>query len=100
MTSSQEITAYKFGVLEIKLRGLGVYLGGEKLNAKVEALSADEIRAANTEAWKVRRRAERAMERYSNVTLHGNDLHDRATLDYMVAKAVCAATWARMRAAA
>jgi hypothetical protein len=100
MTSSQEITAYRVGALELKLRGLGVYVGGEKLNAKVQALSPDEVRAANNEAWKARRRAEREMERYSNVTVHGNGLHDRATLDYMVAKAVCAATWQRMRVAA
>jgi hypothetical protein len=98
MGTSEEIISYKFGALEIKLRGLGVYFGGEKLNAKVAALSPVEVRAANSAAWKLRRSAERRMERYSNVTMHGCDPHDRATQESMVAKAVCDATWRVMRA--
>ena len=100
MSSSQSITSYKFGALELRVAGLGVYFGGPVLNAKVEALSPDEIRAANSAAWKQKRAAERRCERYANASIHTGSDYDVAHLHCMVAEAVCKATWARMRTAA
>lgn len=100
MTSKDTITRYTFGALTMGIRGLGVYLGGPKLEEKVAALQPTEIAAANQAAWKLRRQAERTMKRYSNVTIHGHGPYDAAHLDYMVAEAVCKATWRRMKSAA
>lgn len=95
----REVTRFTLGALKFGVVGNGLYLGGPKLNAKVAALSADEVRVANQAAWKMRRSTERDMDRFSNVTVHGHTNYDSAAFMHFVAKAVCAATWQRMRAA-
>jgi hypothetical protein len=97
--SSSEVTRFVFGALALGVVGQGLYLGGEKLNEKVAALTPHEVRAANKAAWELRRASERSMDRFSNVTVHGHTNYDSASFNYFVAKAVCAATWQRMRAA-
>lgn len=100
MTSKDTVTRYTFGPLELSIRGLGVYLGGPVLDKKVSVLEPADVVTANQAAWKLRRSSEKAMSRYSIVTLHGNGPFDKAHLDYMVSEAVCKATWRLMRSAA
>ena len=41
---------YTFGPLSLRVSGLGVYFGGPKLEAKVAALSPEQLREANRAA--------------------------------------------------
>jgi len=100
MIGDKDIQAYKFGELEFRVRGLGLFFPSEKLKARIAALSPDQLREANKAAWKLRRTAERLTERYSNVTLNGCGPYDRAFHDFDVARAVCNATWSCMARAA
>lgn len=97
MTRLQEINSYKFGVIEFRTEGLGVFFASEKLIARIEALSPDELRAANQAAWKVRRKADRLTERYCNVSIHGHGPYDAAAHDECVARAICNATWKALK---
>lgn len=94
---SKEITSYTFGALQFRVQGLGVFFAGPKLIAKIEALSPEQLRDANSAAWKLRRSSERLCERYANVTIHGNRPHDEAHSAFMVADVVCKTTWRAMQ---
>lgn len=86
--STSEVTAFKFGALEFRVAGLGVFIPGETFAAKVSALTPDELRAANREAWKQKR----AWARRSERTQFMSDL-DRTAFHEIVAETVCKATW-------
>jgi hypothetical protein len=90
------ITEYRFGILTIKVQGLGVYCGHDRLRVLMADWSAEKLQAVNKEAWKQRRHAARLCDRYSNVTIHGCGPHDRASQHFDVADAVCKATWERL----
>lgn len=97
MVGDNDIQAYKFGALEFRVKGLGVFFPSEKLKARITALSPEQLLEANKAAWKLRRTAERLQDRYSNVTLHGCGPHDRASADAGVAAQICKATWAALQ---
>lgn len=93
--SQKPVQTYTFGPLKVAVQGLGVYLGGKHLQAACDALSRDELKQANREAWQQRRSATRAANRENNVTVHGwNDRRDQL-ID--VAEVVCRETWKRMQ---
>lgn len=87
--------AFKFGAIEFKTHGYGVFFASEKLKARIQALTPDELRAANKAAWKQRRAAERGMERSSCMSLWDGQAHD-----YSVAKDICNLTWRVLNGAA
>lgn len=95
-TPDDVITTYEFGALTVRVKGLGVYLGGQSLMKACDGLSIAELRAANREAWKQKRIACRQMNRFANVTVHGCRPHDRASQLHDVAEAVCRETWKRI----
>lgn len=86
--SKSEVTAFAFGALKFRVAGLGVFIPGDTFAAKVAALTPDELRAANCEAWKQKRAWVRSSER----TQFMSDW-DRTVFHEMVAEAVCKATW-------
>lgn len=92
---NDQVTDYVFGPLKVRVKGLGVYTGGEHLRAACDALSAAELKQANREAWRQRDSAVRVANRQNNVTVYGwNDRRDQL-ID--VAEVVCRETWRRMR---
>jgi len=93
--NSKPTQAFKFGAIEFKTHGYGVFFASEKLKARIQALSPDELRAANKAAWKERRAAERGMERASCMSLWDGQAHD-----YSVAKDICTLTWRVLNGAA
>jgi hypothetical protein len=94
MTMNEKpITQFTFGDLQLSIRGLGVYFGGELLAAKCAALDLQQLRKANQDAWKQRKAATRAANRVCNVSVHGNGPYDRASLHENVAREVCRETW-------
>lgn len=94
----QPITTYTFGPLAVRVQGLGVYTGGPHLQAACDKLTPDELKAANTEAWRQRRAANRQANRVANASVHGCAPHDRACQHYDVAEIVCRETWKRLSA--
>jgi hypothetical protein len=93
----QTINTYTFGPLTVRVQGLGVYLGGKHLQAACDALSAEQLKQANREAWRQRKSAVRIANRQSNVSVYGwNDRRDQL-ID--VAEVVCKETWRRMQRA-
>ena len=89
------IQRYSFGPLKIAVQGLGVYTGGKHLQVACDALSRDELKQANREAWRQRNSATRAANRESNVSRYGwNDRRDQL-ID--VATVVCRETWKRIQ---
>ncbi len=94
-----DVSQFSFGRLTIKVKGLGVFLPGEKFRARFAEFGSDELLAINREAWKQRKAAEREANRHSNVTLHGWSTYERASLHENIAKAVCSASWAALKAA-
>lgn len=86
---------YKFGPLEFSVRGLGVFVGGDKLRERISALSLAELRQANREAWRQRNASVRAANRQQNVTVHGWD--DARDHHIEVCAVVCKETWKMMR---
>jgi hypothetical protein len=90
------INRYTFGPLVVAVQGLGVYFGGEHLTRNCDALTLDELRVANREAWKQKRAAGRAAERVSNASVHGCTPHDRACQHFDVADRVIRETWKRI----
>lgn len=100
MSGRQTVTDYTFGPLKVRVQGLGVYTGGEHMRAACDSLTVAELRAANREAWKQKRAAERMCSRVSNVTVHGCTPHDRASQHLDVAEVVCRETWKRIAGSA
>lgn len=94
------VSRFVFGELTVAVQGLGVYFGGPHLQAKCNALSPEALKAANKEAWRQRRAADRAAARVCNISIHGNGSYDRASLHANVAEVVCKETWKRMARAA
>lgn len=92
----REVHVHKFGVIEFRTRGAGVFSPSEKLRLHIQSLSRDELRDANNAAWKARRKAERDCARYS-AAKYGFDAYDRAGHSASVAKSICDATWRAMR---
>lgn len=90
---------FVFGPLQFKVIGEGIFCGHEKLRAKVAELSADEIRAANKAAWKMRRAASRKAEKFCNVSVYGARQHDEACFLFDVADAVRKVTYAALATA-
>jgi hypothetical protein len=95
----QSNSKWTFGPLAISANSPGLIYLSDATKERIRAMPLDDVRAANRAAWKLRRTAERLMERYSNVTVHGCASHDSASRDYFLAKEVCSATWAVMRGA-
>lgn len=91
---SPKVHTYTFGALKVHVKGLGVYLGDKHLEAACDALTAEELRTANREAWRQRNSAVRIANGQCNVSLHGwNDRRDQL-ID--VAGIVCKETWKRI----
>lgn len=94
-----EVHNWRFGSIEFRTRGAGLFFASDKLKARIMALPLSDAVAANSEAWKQKRASEREMARYSNVTRHGCGHYDRAGHAYYVADEIRKITWQRMRAA-
>lgn len=87
--------SYTFGPLQFSVRGLGVFVGSDKLTERIAALSPAELHQANREAWRQRNSATRLVNRQNNVSVYGwNDSHDQLI---EVATVVCRETWKRMQ---
>ena len=88
------VQKYTFGPLQFSVRGLGVFVGCDKLRQRIAALSPAELKAANREAWRQRNSATRAANRENNVSVYGwNDRRDQLI---EVATEVCRETHKRM----
>lgn len=94
----KESRAYVFGPLQFSVRGLGVFVGCQKLRERIATLSHAEAKEANRAAWRQRRSAVRVANRQSNVSMYGwDDARDQLI---EVCDVVCRETWARMQRAA
>lgn len=88
---------YTFGALQFSIKGKGVFVGCDKLRARIATLSLDEAREANRAAWKQRKSAVRIANLQNNVSKYGwNDARDQL-ID--VCEVVCRETWRRMQGA-
>jgi hypothetical protein len=86
---------YAFGPLQFSVRGLGVFVGGDKLRERIDTLSPAELQQVNRDAWRQRNNATRVANRQNSVSSHGwNDARDQLI---EVATVVCRETWKRMR---
>lgn len=92
----REIHAHKFGVIEFRTQGAGLFFASEKLQERIRALPSDQLQEANRAAWKARRKAEREVNRYATASA-SMDSYDRASHSYHVAKNICDVTWSAMR---
>lgn len=92
----REVHAHKFGAIEFRTQGAGLFFPSEKLKARISELSRDQLEDANRAAWKVRRTAERALNRYRNDPHMDN--WDRTSHTYHVAEQICKTTWAALKA--
>lgn len=90
------VMRYQFGPLAVAVRGLGVYCGGDHLTKACDALDIASLKAANREAWKQRRAANRQSARVNNITVHGWGPYERAAQHSNVAEVVCRETWKRI----
>lgn len=89
---------YAFGPLQFSVRGLGVFVGCDKLRARIAALSPAEAKDANRAAWRQRDAAVRVANRQRNVSEYGwNDARDSLI---EVCEVVCRETYKRMTRAA
>jgi hypothetical protein len=92
-----QVHDYTFGELKVRVQGLGVYFGGKYLTEACDKLTPQQLKAANQEAWRQKHAAERAMNRFANVSVYGNLAYDTASARYDVASVVCKETWQRMQ---
>lgn len=93
--NDSQIRRYTFGPLTFTVTGLGLFLGGEKLNERIATLSPAELKQANRDAWRQRNSATRSANRQTNVSSYGwNDARDQLI---EVATVVCRETWKRMQ---
>jgi hypothetical protein len=92
-----EIHSWKFGVIEFRTQGAGLFFASDKLKARIMALPLADAVAASRDAWTQKRRADREADRHSNVTLHGCGPYDRAAHAAHVADEIRKITWQRMR---
>lgn len=88
----REIHAHKFGAIEFRTRGAGLFFASNKLQERIRALPPDQLREANCAAWKARRKAEREVNRYAAASA-SLDSYDRASHSFHVAKNICDVTW-------
>jgi hypothetical protein len=92
-----EIHNWSFGPVTFRTQGAGLFFAGDKLKARIMALSYVDAKAANAAAWAQKKRADREADRYSNVTLHGCGPYDRAAHAAHVADQIRKITWHRLR---
>ncbi len=91
MNTNTQSRRYTFGPLTFSVRGLGVFVGGDKLRERIAALSPAEMQQVNRAAWRQRNSATRAANRQANVSIYGwNDARDQLI---EVATVVCRETW-------
>lgn len=85
------LTRHEFGPLQFTVEGRGVFCMSDRLRDRIAAMPADDLRAANREAWRKLRPLVRQANRENNVSVYGwNDSRDQAI---EVCEAVCKATW-------
>jgi hypothetical protein len=89
-------SVYVFGPLEFTVVGLGIFTGHDNLRKLIAALSLEDLKQVNRDAWRQRNVAVRAANRRRNVSVYGWD--DARDQHIEVAAAVCLETWKRMAA--
>lgn len=92
-----EIHSHKFGVIEFRTKGAGVFVPSDKLTAQIQTLTLDEVKKINSDAWVLKRKYERLCSKYNNVSLFGSDIYDRASHMESVADKICKLTYKRIR---
>lgn len=95
--SKPHVSTFTFGALTFTVKGLGVFVGGAKVRELAAGLTQEQLKKANTDAWSMRRKCGRSMDRYSNITVHGSSQYDAAAFSYFVCESVCKETWNLMR---
>lgn len=86
---------YAFGPLQFSVRGLGVFVGGDKLRERIAALSPAEAKEANRAAWRQRDASVRVANSQCNVSVYGwDDARDQLI---EVCEIVCRETYKRMK---
>lgn len=92
----KETSQFNFGPVTFGVKGTGVFIPSKSFGERFAQLTPDQIKLVNKEAWSMRRKCERVMNRYSNMSQFGASLYDGASFSYYVAEAVCKETWALM----
>lgn len=93
--NDRQTRRYAFGPLEFGVVGLGVFTGHDNLRARIQLLTKEEAKQANSAAWKQRKTATRIANRQCNVSRYGwDDARDQLI---EVAEVVCRETWKRIQ---
>lgn len=88
---------YTFGTLTLTFDGLGVPSLSERTESLIAAMTVENARAVNREAWRQRKAATLLANRHNNMSIPGNSsIYDQCAHQERVAELVCKATYKRM----
>lgn len=88
---------FKFGKIEFNVTGkAGFFTMSETLKNKIQALTKEDARQVNKEAWVMKKSRTAIMNKYNNVTTYGHELYDAAYTMYIIADAVAKESYKRM----
>ena len=91
-------TVTKFGPLVITVSNpRGVFIASDILRQRIDSMTKEDARAANREAWKLRKQYERILDRCRNVTLHPG-VYDSVAGPHTLTEVICKLTYKRMMA--
>lgn len=85
-----------FGPLQVTVSNpKGVFIASDAIKRSIATMPKEDAKAANREAWKLRRQYERIMNRYHNVTLSPGVYVSVAGL-HTVTESICKLTYRRI----
>ena len=85
---SKSMNHYTFGAIQMGKSGMACYYPTEKLTPKVQALTIEQAREAYKNAKTQFKSATETMKRYSNVSVHGWSIYERASQQAYMAELV------------
>ena len=89
---------FEFGPLRVTVSNpRGLFIASDALKQRIATMTAEEAKAANLEAWKLRRKYERIMDRNRNATLNPG-VYDSVSGPHTVTESICKLTYRRMMA--
>jgi hypothetical protein len=98
MYTKDSVKTYKFASIEFSVRNYrGVYFLSDNIKAQIAALTLEEAKKVNTEAWKQKRAQGRIVERHCNVSVSENgSIYEEAASHYDVASQIAKESYKRM----
>ncbi len=93
-----KMDVFEFGPLRVTVSNpRGVFIASDNLKQRIATMTVEDAKAANREAWRLRKQYERIMNRNRNATLSPG-VYDSVSGPHTITESICKLTYRRMMA--